>query len=113
MAKFLIDANLPYHFEIWNNANFIHVKDLNESWDDETIWEYALTNNLTILTKDADFSLKVLYKGSPPKVVHFKIGNLRIRDLYHFISTIWFDIELLLENNKLINVYTDRIEAIK
>lgn len=34
MAKYLIDANLPYHFEIWNNANFIHVKDLNESWDD-------------------------------------------------------------------------------
>ena len=113
MAKYLIDANLLYHFEIWNNADFIHVKDLNDCWDDETIWKYALSNNLTILTKDADFSLKVLYKGAPPKVVHFIIGNLRIRDLYYLVSAIWTDIELLLIDNNLINVFTDRIEAIK
>ena len=113
MAKYRIDANLPYHFKIWNNADFIHVKDLNDCWDDETIWKYALSNNLTILTKDADFSLKVLYKGAPPKVVHFKIGNVRIRDLYYLVSTIWTDIELLLLDNNLINVFTDRIEAIK
>ena len=113
MAKFLIDANLPYHFEIWNTEDFIHVKDLDDSWNDDKIWKYALDNKLYILTKDADFSLKVLYKGAPPKVVHFKTGNLKIRDFHQLISNIWEEVEFLLIDNYLINVYTDRIEWIK
>jgi len=39
MAKYLIDANLPYYFNLWNNPDFIHVKDLNDSWTDEKIWK--------------------------------------------------------------------------
>ena len=113
MARFLIDANLPYYFGLWNNSDFIHVKDLNDSWTDEVIWKYALDNNLTIITKDADFSVKVLYKGAPPKVIHLKFGNLRIKELHTLISKIWADIELLLIDNSLINVYLDRIESIK
>ena len=113
MAKFLIDANLPYHFQIWNNEDFIHVKDLDDTWNDDTIWKYAAENKLTILTKDADFSLKVLYKGAPPKVVHFKIGNLRIMDFHHLVARIWNEVETLLTENYLINVYNDRIESIK
>ena len=64
MPKYLIDVNLPYYFELWNNPDFIHVKDLNDTWSDDLIWKYALDNNLTILTKDADFSTKVLYTSS-------------------------------------------------
>ena len=37
MPKYLIDANLPYYFSLWNNSNFIHVKDLDDSWSDEII----------------------------------------------------------------------------
>ncbi len=113
MAKYLIDANLPYYFELWNNPDFIHVKDLNDSWSDEVIWQYALDNNLTIITKDADFSTKVLFKGAPPKVIHLKFGNLRIKEFHNLISKIWIDIEVLIEDNSLINVYFDRIESIK
>ncbi len=113
MAKYLIDANLPYYFELWNNPDCIHVKDLNDSWSDEVIWQYALDNNLTIITKDADFSTKVLFKGAPPKVIHLKFGNLRIKEFHNLISKIWIDIEVLIEDNSLINVYFDRIESIK
>ena len=112
MARYLIDANLPYYFTLWNNTDFIHVKDLNDSWSDEVIWEYAKTNNLTILTKDVDFSNKILIKGAPPKVVHFKFGNLKITEFHQVIRNIWPEIELLLEGNNLINVYFDRIESI-
>jgi len=80
---------------------------------DELIWQYALDNDLTILTKDADFSLKVFYKGSPPKVVHFKIGNMRIKEFHLLISRIWNDVVILLKDNNLINIYTDRLESIK
>jgi predicted nuclease of predicted toxin-antitoxin system len=79
MPRYLIDANLPCYFGLWKKPDYIHVKDLNDSWSDEIIWKYALDNNLTIITKDADFSLKVLYKGSPPKVIHLKFGNLKIK----------------------------------
>lgn len=113
MAKFLIDANLPYFFSLWNNKNFIHIKDLNDSWSDEQIWEYAKQNELIIITKDADFSLKALYKGVPPKVIHLKFGNLKIQDFHVFIANHWEMIEMSIAENSLINVYIDKIESIK
>ena len=72
MAKYLIDANLPYYFGLWNNPAFMHVSDLNDSWSDDLIWNYAHENDLIIITKDADFSVKVLCLGPPPKVIHLK-----------------------------------------
>ncbi len=113
MAKYLIDANLPYYFGLWNNPDYLHVKDLDDSWSDEKIWDYARQHDLIIVTKDADFSLKVLYKATPPKVIHLKFGNLKMRDFYGIISNIWDDIEKSIDDNSLINVYHDRIESIK
>ncbi len=113
MAKYLVDANLPYYFSLWNNQDFIHVKDLNDSWSDEQIWSYAKEQNLIIITKDADFSLKVLYKGIPPKVIHIKFGNLRIRDFHNVISNNWTAIEKGIEEYHLVNVYSDKLECVK
>jgi hypothetical protein len=36
MAKFLIDANLPYRFSLWQGPDYVHVFDLNDRWAD---WE--------------------------------------------------------------------------
>lgn len=63
MAKYLIDANLPYHFILWNKPGIVHVRDLDDTWSDERIWEYARQNDFIIVTKDADFSIKVLHRG--------------------------------------------------
>lgn len=41
MPDFLIDVNLPYHFSLWNNPAYIHQIDINDSWTDFQIWEYA------------------------------------------------------------------------
>jgi predicted nuclease of predicted toxin-antitoxin system len=113
MSKYLIDVNLPYYFALWNNTDYIHVKDLNDTWSDDEIWQYAKENNLIILTKDSDFSTKVLFKGSPPKVIHFKFGNLRINDFHALITKVWPNIETAILDNSLINIYMDRIEIIK
>jgi len=51
MAKYLIDANLPYYFILWNKPNIIHVRDLNDTWSDEHIWEYAKRLILLLLPK--------------------------------------------------------------
>ena len=60
MAKYLIDVNLPYYFSIWNNSNYLFVKDLNDEWSYEIIWNYAKQHQLIIVSKDADFSNRLL-----------------------------------------------------
>ena len=72
MLEFVVDANLPYYYlSLWNSDRFIHLKDLNDEWSDEKVWNYAKENNLTIITKDADFSVKIsMAEEAPPKVIH-------------------------------------------
>lgn len=58
MAKFLIDVNLPYYFSIWNNSDCCHMLDINETWTDEKIWEYAKKINSLLLQKMLIFLLR-------------------------------------------------------
>jgi len=111
MTKFIIDANLPYYFSIWKSDYFVHVYDINENMTDNEIFEYAIKNNLTIITKDTDFSIKVLFQDKP-KVIHLKIGNMKIQELYSFLNKNWDDIIKVSDSHKLTNVYIDRIEGI-
>jgi predicted nuclease of predicted toxin-antitoxin system len=113
MARFIIDANLPYYFGLWNNSDYIHVFDINDTWSDLQIWNYAKQNNLIIVTKDADFSLKALIEGTPPKVIHIRFGNLKMREFHEKISTIWEEVNNLIDNNNMISIYIDKIELIK
>jgi predicted nuclease of predicted toxin-antitoxin system len=113
MPDFLIDANLPAKISVWQNKRFIHINTIDPYWDDEAIWQYAKTNNLTIISKDKDFLIQQLLKGTPPKVVHIKFGNMKLNDFISVIETCWDEVELLLGNHTLINLYSDKIEAIK
>ena len=79
MAVYLIDVNLPYYFSLWNTVDYIHQKDINDEWTDEQIWVYAQQNNLTIITKDADFSNKIMLRQPPPKVIHIRLGNMKMK----------------------------------
>jgi len=110
--KYLVDANLPYYFSLWNTPEFIHVKDINDSWSDDEIWEYSREHNLIIITKDNDFSHKALLFGAPPKVIHCRFGNLRMEEFHQLISGIWSQITNLIETSSLINIFIDRIEII-
>ncbi|MBU2650131.1 MAG: DUF5615 family PIN-like protein [Bacteroidetes bacterium] len=112
MTKYIIDANLPYYFSIWKSDFFIHVFDINENMTDNEKFEYAIKNNLTIITKDTDFSTKVLFQDKP-KVIHLKIGNMKIQELYSFLNKNWDEIIKVSDSHKLTNVYIDRIEGIE
>lgn len=112
MPEYLVDANLPYYFSLWKGKNFIHQSDLGDSWSDEKIWLYAKKHNLTIITKDADFSNRIMVSEPPPKVIHLKIGNMRLNQLYEFLSIHWPDILELSKKSKLVNVYQDRLYSI-
>lgn len=110
--KYLIDVNLPYFFSLWNTHEFIHQRDISDEWNDKQIWQYAIENNLTIISKDSDFSNRVLMHTPPPKVIHIRFGNMKMKEFFEIMTRIWPEINMLNKTNKLVNVYKDRIEVI-
>ncbi len=112
MSKYLIDANLPSRFSIWDSQEYEHVVHINDELKDSEIWQYAKENNLTIVTKDADFSDLAMLNNPPPKVIHFKIGNMKMKAFYQFTTKVWDDICVMSEDFKLIRVYSNKIEGV-
>ena len=54
----------------------VHVYSIGlEESSDVVIWEYARTNGLVIVTKDADYLAISAQLGHPPKVVRIGLGN--------------------------------------
>lgn len=62
-CQFLIDNNLPYYCQLWNNEAYVHQYDLGDDWKDGEVWDFAKSHNLTIITKDSDFSNRILLKA--------------------------------------------------
>lgn len=112
MPRYLVDVNLPLYFSLWNSPDFIHQRSINDEWTDEQIWDYAAKNGLTIISKDADFSHRVLLQNTPVHVIHIRIGNVQLRELFSLLSKNWDQILSLSEDHKLVTVFNDRIEAI-
>lgn len=113
MLKFLVDVNLPYHFSLWKSDEYIHQTGIDDEWTDTQIWNYARANDLTIISKDSDFSNRVIFHPPPPKVVHIRMGNMKMRDFFVAMNSIWDDVLDLNKEHKLVTVFRDRLEAIE
>lgn len=113
MPYYLVDVNLPYYFSLWHSEHYIHQSDIDESWSDTQIWNYAQKHDLIIITKDTDFYNFIIVSDPPPKVIHLRIGNMRIKALHQFLNDIWEEVQDLIRINKLVTVYPDRIECLK
>jgi|SRR5205807_2042502 len=112
MPRFLIDVNLPYYFSLWRGEEFIHQRDIDDTATDEKIWQYATEKNLIIVTKDSDFSDRMILHTPPPKVIHIRFGNLKMKQFFAVLEKHWSNALLLVEDNKLVALYLDRVEAI-
>ena len=77
MVKYLIDVNLPARFSVWADERYQHVRSINDEMTDSEIWEYAKPDNLTIVTKDTDFSDMIMISEPPPRVIHIKLAHSR------------------------------------
>ena len=82
--KLLFDENLSPKLVVRLGAEFpnsIHVSraGLDEA-DDAAVWNFAKTETLTIVTKDADFQEISLRLGAPPKVIWLRRGNCSVED---------------------------------
>ena len=112
MERYLIDANLPYYFSLWQDEQYLHVIDLDPNMKDSEIWAYAKKHDYTIVTKDTDFSNMVMLGISSPRVIHIKLGNMKMKQFHGIISDIWEDVIEMSREYKLVRVYSDRVEGI-
>ena len=102
--KILLDANISYKLvdvlkPVFGECEHIDFTELNIPASDIDIWNYALDNGYTIITKDNDFSVLLELNGFPPKVVLLKIGNNSKQALANLLINIKPLIEDLEKNN--------------
>jgi predicted nuclease of predicted toxin-antitoxin system len=112
MAKYVIDVNVPYHFFLWRSTEYVHIRDIDDTWSDRQVWIYAKERALTIVSKDADFSDRVLLEGSPPNVIHIRLGNMKMREFHRALSGIWTEVCEMSARCRLVRVFEDRLEGI-
>lgn len=105
MKGFLLAENLPARLQFSPSALIQHVTELGESPSDTEVWNYAREQDWVIVTKDADFSERMMIASPPPKVVHLRIGNMRLAEFHAFLAQVWPQVEHLLQTHKLVNVY--------
>jgi predicted nuclease of predicted toxin-antitoxin system len=113
MPKYLIDSNLPYYFSLWSGFDFIHQNDINPKSTDREIWDYAKNQDLVIVTKDSDFSNRLILDGPPPKIIHVKYGNMKIQEFHAHMSKAWPNAIDLLKDCSMVNIGIDKIEGVK
>jgi len=78
-VKLLLDQNLSPRLVARLTDLFpgsLHVRDAGlQTADDEAVWQFAIENNLCIVSKDADFHQLSFLHGTPPKIIWIQRGN--------------------------------------
>jgi predicted nuclease of predicted toxin-antitoxin system len=110
--SYLLDENLPTRLRFTPSLPVIHATELGPMPTDSQVWEHARTHNLVIVTKDADFSHRILASTPPPRVIHQRFGNLRRTKFHELLDRVPPRIEALSRNHKLVNVEQDRIVVV-
>ena len=112
MNGFLIDENLPAHLLPTTQWPVFHARELGSSLTDTQLWRLAAQNEWAIVSKDADFTERIVVATLPPWIVHRRIGNVRRTEFKSMIVHLWPQRETFIPARKLINVYRERIEAV-
>lgn len=91
--KFLVDAQLPPVLaqalcEAGYEAKAVRELGLREA-DDSVLWNYALSNQTVIITKDQDFAERQLASPFAPVIVWLKIGNSSNQALLSWLLPLW------------------------
>jgi predicted nuclease of predicted toxin-antitoxin system len=78
-VKLLFDQNLSFRLvakleDVYADSTHVRMVGLSEAPDLE-VWNYASSNNLTIVSKDDDFRQMSILQGAPPQVIWLQVGN--------------------------------------
>jgi predicted nuclease of predicted toxin-antitoxin system len=72
---FLFDENLPRQIEFRPSLPVIHATEIGVRCSDGRLWQFARENDLAIVSKDIDFSQRVVRSKPLPWVIHLRMGN--------------------------------------
>ncbi|MEX0996284.1 MAG: DUF5615 family PIN-like protein [Flavobacteriaceae bacterium] len=111
--KFLVDVNLPKHFSYFNSPDFQFVSDIDLSATDTFIWNYALENNLIIITKDTDFYTRFLLEEPAPKIIHIQLGNCSLKELHTYFENHWTACKEHIKPSNFVILKETKIEVIR
>jgi predicted nuclease of predicted toxin-antitoxin system len=78
-VKLLFDENLSPQLidllsDLYPSSAHVHQCGLGRT-DDASIWEYAKSNDFTIVSKDSDFEERSVLSGAPPKLIWVRAYN--------------------------------------
>jgi predicted nuclease of predicted toxin-antitoxin system len=84
-VKLLFDANISYRLaislsDLYPGSAHVRLVGLERATDRE-VWDYARTNDFSIVSKDSDFHHLSFLHGSPPKVIWIRLGNCRTSEI--------------------------------
>jgi len=88
-VKLLFDQNispkilkkLPSEFSECNQVRFVGLEDA----PDLEIFEFAKTNEFSVVTFDSDFVDLNALRGTPPKIIYLNTGNLTTQSVSELI----------------------------
>jgi len=112
MKGWLLDQNLPARLTFTPALPVTTATAIATNPTDSQLWQHAREHQLAIVTKDADFSDRIILHTPPPWVVHLRFGNLRRRAFHAALARVWPQVETLLKTHKLVNVHLDRVEGV-
>ena len=69
MKGFLFDENLPSRLRFSPRLPIVAFSEIGTNPTDSQIWEFARQRELVIVSKDADFSERIITRTPPPWVV--------------------------------------------
>ena len=101
MKGFFFDENLPTRIQFKPSLPLVSDQDLGSSPTDTEVWEFARKRELVIVSKDADFSERIILATPPPWVVHLRFGNMRRKAFHGLLARVWPQVESLLKTHKL------------
>ncbi len=115
MLKFIIDTQLPSklatHLE-GLETDAVHTTNYlsGHLMADKEIIQKAVDEERIVVSKDADFRDYFLVKGSPPKILLLKTGNISNKDLFRLITTSFPTIQKLFDDgNGMLVLSTENI----
>ena len=102
--KLLFDQNISFRImrllpESFSDCRHVLSVGLDDC-DDHVIWTFAKQNGFTVVTFDADFFNIATLKGSPPKIVWLRTGNLTTFEIVERIVFNASNIILLINDSK-------------
>ena len=114
--RFIIDAHLPKSIvKIFTDLGHdaVHTSDLprGNKTEDKDIVILAAKDGV-VVSKDEDFYQSFLLYGKPPKLIHVKVGNMRLQEIRDLFTSIAPKLIDLLGQHDLLELHRDKIIVI-